>query len=118
MKRLTDRQVAVLAAVERLGRATLPDLRYEFPDLAPSTVLDALKKKGLVESSGKREWAYLGVGGFGAPSIAPETSCASVDATALTPPMDEVNAVRRGDLELDGDPVVYVRLGHRLLDGE
>jgi len=75
MKRLTDRQLAVLAAVERLGRPTLPDLRYEFPGLSPSTVLrtlDALEKKGLVRSSGKREWAYLGVGGFGAPRIAPE----------------------------------------------
>jgi DNA-binding IclR family transcriptional regulator len=73
--RLTDRQVAVLAAVERLGRPTLPDLRYEFPHLAPSLVyrvLVSLEKKGLIESSGNPYWRYLGVGGFGAPLIAPE----------------------------------------------
>lgn len=75
MKRLTDRQVAVLAAVERIGRPTLPDLRFEFPHLAPSTVfrtLEALERKGLVQSSGNRHWRYLGVGGFGAPSIPAE----------------------------------------------
>src|SRR5581483_8226604 len=75
MKRLTDRQVALLAAVERLGRPTLPDLRFEFPQLAPSTVLrtlNALEKKGLVTSSGDHQWVYLGVGGFGAPAIAPD----------------------------------------------
>lgn len=75
MRRLTDRQVAVLAAVERLGRPTLPDLRYEFPHLTPSAVLrvlDALEAKGYVRSSGNRHWVYLGVGGLGAPAISPE----------------------------------------------
>jgi hypothetical protein len=74
MRRLTDRQVAVLAAVERLGQPTLPDLRHEFPHLAPSTVLrtlDALERKGRVLSTGNRHWVYLGVGGFGAPPIEP-----------------------------------------------
>lgn len=75
MRRLTDRQVAVLAAVERVGRPTLPDLRYEFPHLAPSAVLRTLReleKRGFVTSSGNPHWVYLGVGGFGAPSIPPE----------------------------------------------
>ena len=75
VRRLTDRQIAVLAAVERLGRPTLPDLRFEFPELYPSTVLRclrALEARGLVESSGNRHWVYLGVGGFGAPAIPPD----------------------------------------------
>ena len=62
----------MLAAVERLGRPTLPDLHYEFPDFAPSAVrrtLEALRAKGLVESSGNPHRTYLGVGGFGAPQI-------------------------------------------------
>jgi Fe2+ or Zn2+ uptake regulation protein len=74
LRRLTDRQIAVLAAVERLGAPTLPDLHFEFPHIAPSAVfraLDALETKGLVESSGDRHWRYLGVGGFGAPRIEP-----------------------------------------------
>lgn len=75
MGSLTDRQVAVLAAVERLGWPTVPDLRCESPHLAPSTVLrtlGALESNGLVESSGDRRRVYLGVGGFGAPAIEPE----------------------------------------------
>ena len=75
MTRLTDRQVAVLAAVERLGRPTLPELASEFPHLAPSAILktlDALEVKGRVASSGAREWAYLGIGEFGGPSIPPD----------------------------------------------
>ena len=62
-RRLTDRQVAVLAAVERLGQPTIPDLWPEFPALAPSEihrVLKALIRKGLVERSGNPQWAYLG----------------------------------------------------------
>jgi DNA-binding IclR family transcriptional regulator len=74
MRRLTDRQVSVLAAVERLGSPTLPDLHFEFPQLPASTVfrtLDALEARGLIEMSGDRRWRYLGVGGFGAPRIEP-----------------------------------------------
>ena len=59
MKRLTDRQIAVLAAVERFGSPNLPDLHFDFPQLAPSTVLrvlDALEGKGLIEPSGDRQW--------------------------------------------------------------
>jgi DNA-binding IclR family transcriptional regulator len=62
-KRLTDRQVAVLAAVERLGQPTIPDLWQEFPALAPSEiyrVLKALIRRGYVEESGNRHWVYLG----------------------------------------------------------
>ena len=75
LRRLTNRQVAVLAAVERLGSPTLPDLQFEFPNLPASTVfrtLEALEAKGLIESSGDRHWRYLGAGGFGAPRIAPQ----------------------------------------------
>lgn len=75
MNRLTDRQVAVLAAVERLGRPTLPDVAAEFPHLAPSAILstlDALEAKKRVFSGGEREWVYLGEGGFGGPKIASE----------------------------------------------
>jgi hypothetical protein len=75
MRRLTDRQIAVLAAVERLGSPTLPDLRLELAHLAPSAVLrtlDGLKAKHLISASGNRHFVYLGVGGFGAPSIPPE----------------------------------------------
>lgn len=67
MRRLTDRQVAVIAAVERLGSPTLPDLHFEFPDLAPSTVLrtlEALGAKGLITSCGNPQFAYQGVGGL------------------------------------------------------
>ncbi len=62
-RRLTDRQVAVLAAVERLGRPTIPELWDEFPALAPSEiyrVLKALIAKGYVEMSGNPHWVYLG----------------------------------------------------------
>jgi DNA-binding IclR family transcriptional regulator len=74
LRRLTDRQIGVLAAVERLGSPTLPDLHFEFPNLSASTVfrtLEALEAKGLIESSGDRHWRYLGVGGFGAPRVEP-----------------------------------------------
>jgi DNA-binding IclR family transcriptional regulator len=62
-RRLTDRQVAVLAAVERLGRPTIPDLRTQFPALAPSEIHRVLKSligRGYVEASGNPMWVYLG----------------------------------------------------------
>lgn len=61
-RRLTERQAAVLAAVERLGRPVMTDLWEQFPDLAPSAikrVLDSLEKKGLVEHAGDESQAYL-----------------------------------------------------------
>ena len=60
--RLTDRQAAVLAAVERLRRPVMADLWQEFPHLAPSAikkVLDSLEGKGLVASAGDQTKAYL-----------------------------------------------------------
>lgn len=60
--KLTDRQTAVLAAVERLGRPMMADLWQEFPDLAPSgikKVLDALEKKGLVAHAGDESQAFV-----------------------------------------------------------
>lgn len=65
MRKLTDRQIAVLAALERRGgRARLPWFAYEeFPALAPSVVgkvLDALEARGLVYSQGDRGLKYCG----------------------------------------------------------
>lgn len=60
--RLTDRQAAVLAAVERLRRPVMADLWQQFPDLQPSAikkVLDSLEQKGLVASAGDQAQAYL-----------------------------------------------------------
>ena len=62
-RRLTDRQTAVLAAVERLGRPSMPELHREFPRLAPSAinrVLAALESKGLVACAGDPHQVYLG----------------------------------------------------------
>ena len=61
-RRLTDRQAAVLAAVERVGRPVMADLWREFPDLAPSAikrVLDALERKGLVDHAGDEAQAFV-----------------------------------------------------------
>jgi len=62
-RRLTERQIAVLAAVERLGNPTIPELAREFPHLQPSTVwpvVEALERHGKVVIVGDRHWAYLG----------------------------------------------------------
>lgn len=61
--RLTDRQAAVLAAIERLGRPSMPELHGEFPQLAPSAVarvLESLERKGLVARAGDPDQIYLG----------------------------------------------------------
>lgn len=71
-RRLTDRQVAVLAAVERLGRPTLPEIAAEFPDLERSTVLRvliALIDRDLVGWRGNWSWVYFGVGGGDKPPV-------------------------------------------------
>lgn len=60
--KLTDRQTAVLAAVERLGRPVMADLWQEFPHLAPSAIkkaLDALEKKELVDHAGDDSQAFV-----------------------------------------------------------
>jgi hypothetical protein len=62
VRRLTDRQTAVLAAVERVGRPVMADLWEQFPELAPSSiksVLDALERRGLVRHSGDDRQVYL-----------------------------------------------------------
>ena len=62
-RRLTANQVAVLAAVERLGNPTVPDLASELDAMRPSEivrVLDALERKEKVLGSGCRFWIYLG----------------------------------------------------------
>lgn len=63
MKKLTARQTAVLATVERLGEPTIPDLKGQFPPLYPSEiwrVLCSLERRGLVAFSGNPYWRYLG----------------------------------------------------------
>lgn len=60
---LTKRQAAVLDAVRHRQPATLIDLRQDFPELAPSTVLrvlDALGRRGLVRRSGHPSRIYVG----------------------------------------------------------
>ena len=62
-RRLTDKQVAVLAAVERLGHPTVPELAWELDAMNPSEivrVLDALEAKERVVATGSRDWIYLG----------------------------------------------------------
>jgi hypothetical protein len=62
MGRLSDRQAAVLAAVERIGRPVMADLWEQFPELAPSSikrVVDALERRGLVGRSGDDRRVYL-----------------------------------------------------------
>lgn len=62
-RRLTDKQIAVLAAVERLGNPTVPELAYELDAMTPSEivrVLDALEAKERVTAAGARHWIYLG----------------------------------------------------------
>lgn len=62
-RRLSDKQVAILAALDRLGDATRLDLRAELPHLAPSEVrrvLGSLERRGLVVSEGDEERVYLG----------------------------------------------------------
>jgi hypothetical protein len=73
-RRLTQRQAAVLAAVERLGRPNMLDLHDEFPDLAPSavhTVLEALRTRGLIDSSGDPSQRYLGAVTYWSTAISP-----------------------------------------------
>lgn len=56
MRKLTDRQVVVLAAVERLGSPTPDDLRQEVSALTASEtsrVVNALVTRGLVAESGR-----------------------------------------------------------------
>lgn len=63
MRKLTIRQSAVLAAIERRRGCTLPDLRSDFPDISPNTVwrvIDSLASRGLVNRVGVFELAHVG----------------------------------------------------------
>jgi hypothetical protein len=76
-RRLTTIQVAVLAAVERLGNPTVPELALELHSMRPSEivrVLDALERRESVVGSGCRFWVYLGdpTGIPEAPQIPPD----------------------------------------------
>lgn len=62
-RRLTNRQTAVLAAVERLGRCSVPDLGAQLPGMMPSAiaaVLAALERRGLIRHAGNRSMIYMG----------------------------------------------------------
>lgn len=63
-RRLTDRQVVVMAALERRGvPTTVPELHEDFPHMRPSEivrVLDSLVLRGVVDWTGDRTWIYLG----------------------------------------------------------
>lgn len=63
-RKLTDRQVVVLAAVERLGgMPTIPQLTAELPNFKQSEVLRvarSLDKRRYVFLRGNQFWAYLG----------------------------------------------------------
>jgi Fe2+ or Zn2+ uptake regulation protein len=55
VRRLTNQQVAVLAAVERLGHPLLVDLRRDLSALGMSTIyrhIEALQRRGLVVEQG------------------------------------------------------------------
>lgn len=63
MRKLTVRQAAVLAAIERHREATLFDLREDFPALMPSAVervVRSLERRGLVQREGDDEQVFLG----------------------------------------------------------
>lgn len=79
MRQLTLRQTAVLAAVERLGHPTVPQLKRQFPHFNPSEilrVLRSLERRGLVRSEGDPRWVYLGDEWVpGAPRISPQDVC-------------------------------------------
>lgn len=62
-RRLTEKQVVVLAAVERLGFPTVPELAHELDAMTPSEivrVLHALEAKERVVATTVRQWTYLG----------------------------------------------------------
>jgi DNA-binding IclR family transcriptional regulator len=77
LRRLTDRQVAVLAAIERLGSPTLPELRAQLTALAPSAtsrVVEALERRGLVAQRGYGAVRFVAVRrghGAGVPGSVP-----------------------------------------------
>lgn len=60
---LTRRQAGVLNAIETRGRATLPDLHQDLPELAPSAiwrVCEALIGKGVITAEGDDDRRYFG----------------------------------------------------------
>lgn len=62
-KRLTNRQAAVLAAVERLGRTNVLDLSADFPHVESSSivrVLDRVHELGHLERAGDPGLVYVG----------------------------------------------------------
>ena len=65
--RLTDRQTAVLAALERTEPCTLPDLKDQLPAMTPSALLRvvySLRDKGFVGVIVEPKIIYLGAVSF------------------------------------------------------
>jgi len=63
MRRLTDLQLAVLAAVEREGDADFLTIACQFAPRSCSQirkVVEALEVRGLVRLTGRREYIYAG----------------------------------------------------------
>ena len=89
MRRLTDLQTAVLAAVERLDNPTLPEVAAQFPGRSSSDVfrvMEGLGRRGLVAMSGNPHYLYVGDGYFAPPDDAP----AGEMPLAMDVPPDEV----------------------------
>ena len=82
-RKLTPRQTAVLAALERRGQTTIWDLREgDFPGLAPSTigrVLDRLVEDGLVRASGDPAKRFVGGVRYWAASREPKAEDLELD---------------------------------------
>jgi DNA-binding MarR family transcriptional regulator len=95
-RKLTPRQTAVLAAVERLGRPGMLELSPEF-DFAPSEVarvLEVLEERGLIARSGDPALVYTGGVRFWATARGGEQATESLQAL-----LDELT---RGEQDLDG----------------
>jgi hypothetical protein len=94
-RRLTERQAAVLAAVERVGRPVMADLWEQFPELNPSAikkVLDGLEKQSLVAHSGDESRVYLNGVTWWSTALTP---------TAESPELEAIlSALRESELEL------------------
>jgi hypothetical protein len=110
--KLTDRQTAVLAAVERLGRPVMADLWQEFPKLAPSTikrVLDALENKGRVDHSGDDAQAFVNGVHWWSTALAPTEY--GDDLAALVRAVEEANlGLRHSPDPHDGCVTVFLPL--------
>ena len=91
VRKLTDRQIAVLAAIERLGRPTLPELRHDLPALTQSEitrVVAALVIRGLVARGGQAAALHRGAARqpHGQPRLGPSRRLALLVLVVAAPP--------------------------------